>query len=310
MTNVPQKINKPQFTYAFFLPQYWPVWFGVGCLYLITLLPLAILRKLALVNTFLLKTLAKKRVHIARVNIDKCFPDWPQAKRDNLVEQNLKVAGMALFETAMGWWWPDRRLRPLLEIEGQEHIQKVLAQGKGAFVMAIHNMNLEVSCRLLGLYEPSVAFYRPHNNPLMDYLQYRGRARSNKYMIDKRSSRALIEALSDGELCVYLPDQDYGRRGSHFIPFFAVESTATLSACLMFPRRSGAIPIMLSTQYTATGYKLKFYPPIPDFADKEDIQALTELNAHIESMVLEQPESYLWMHKRFKTRPEGEAGFY
>jgi KDO2-lipid IV(A) lauroyltransferase len=78
----------------------------------------------------------------------------------------------------------------------------------------------------------------------------------------------------------------------------------------MFPRRSGAIPIMLSTQYTATGYKLKFYPPIPDFADKEDIQALTELNAHIESMVLEQPESYLWMHKRFKTRPEGEAGFY
>jgi KDO2-lipid IV(A) lauroyltransferase len=67
---------------------------------------------------------------------------------------------------------------------------------------------------------------------------------------------------------------------------------------------------MLSTQYTKTGYKLKFYAPMPDFADKEDRQALTELNQHIEQMIMEQPESYLWMHKRFKTRPEGEPSFY
>jgi KDO2-lipid IV(A) lauroyltransferase len=229
---VPHTVKPPVFSWRFFLPQYWPVWLGVGLLFVITLLPLSVLRRLATVNTWLLKTLAKKRVAVARVNLAHAFPHWDEAKRDTLLQQHLDVAGMALFETAMGWWWPKRRLLPLMTVEGQEHIEAVLASGKGAFVMAIHNMNLEVSCRLLGLFHPSVAFYRAHNNPLMDYLQYRGRARSNKYMIDKRSSKILLQALDTGELCVYLPDQDYGRRGSHFVPFFGVEQTATLSACL------------------------------------------------------------------------------
>ncbi|MET1219040.1 MAG: lipid A biosynthesis acyltransferase, partial [Glaciecola sp.] len=238
------------------------------------------------------------------------FPDMPADEQATLVQKNIEVAGMALFETGMGWWWPTWRLRSLLEIEGVEHLQAILEQGKGAFTMAIHNMNAEVSLRLLGLYHPCVAFYRPHNNKLMDYVQYKGRVRSNKYLIDKRSSRSLIEALNEGELCIYLPDQDYGKRGSIFVPFFGVEKTATLTACIMFAKRADCIPLMLSTQYTATGYKLKFYPPMPDFAEKEETQALTEMNQQIERMVLEQPESYLWMHKRYKTRPDGEPSFY
>jgi KDO2-lipid IV(A) lauroyltransferase len=78
----------------------------------------------------------------------------------------------------------------------------------------------------------------------------------------------------------------------------------------MFARRAACIPLMMSTQVTPRGYKLKFYPPMPDFADKEDEAALTDLNQRIEQMVLEQPESYLWMHKRFKTRPQGEPSLY
>jgi KDO2-lipid IV(A) lauroyltransferase len=305
-----QTVKEPSFSWRFLLPQYWLVWLGLSLLFLVTLLPLSVLRKLAKVNTFLLHKLAKKRVNIARTNIALAFPEMSKNEQAALVNKNIEVAGMALFETAMGWWWPKRRLQPLLEIEGQEHLEGILAQGKGAFTMALHNMNAEVSLRLLGLYHPCVAFYRSHNNKLMDYVQYKGRARSNKYLIDKRSSRNLIDALNQGELCIYLPDQDYGKRGSIFVPFFGVEKTATLTACMMFAKRADCIPLMLTTQYTATGYKLKFYPPMPDFAEKDEVVALTELNQQIETMVMEQPESYLWMHKRFKTRPEGEPSFY
>ena len=138
---------------------------------------------------------------------------------------------------------------------------------------------------MLGLFHKSVAFYRPHNNPLMDYVQFNGRVRSIEYLIDKRSSRALLSALDEGKICAYLPDQDYGPRGAVFVPFFAVAKAATISATLLFARRADCIPLMVSTQVTPTGYKIKFYPPMVDFADKEDEAALTDLNQRIEKMV-------------------------
>ncbi len=305
-----EQVHQPTFSLRFFLPKYWLIWFGLGVLYIITLLPLPVLRFLAHGNAWLLKTLVKKRVKIAQQNIALCFPDMPVAEQQALLKKHLVTAGMGLFETAIGWWWPDWRLRRILQVEGAEHIAAIQAQGKGVLALGIHNVNIETGCRNLGLFRKSVAFYRPHNNPLMDYIQFRGRARSNEFLIDKRSSRALLHALDQGKLCAYMPDQDYGPRGAVFVPFFAVDEAATTSATLMFARRANCIPLMLSTQVTDTGYKIKFYPPMTDFADKEDVEALTDLNQRIEQMVLEQPESYLWMHKRFKTRPKGTPSLY
>ena len=173
--------------------------------------------------------------------------------------------------------------------------------------MALHNMNLEFACRGIGYFHPSIAFYRKHNNPLIDYLQYHGRNRSNKYMIHKRNAKALLSALGDKELCLYLPDQDYGRTQSIFVPFGGVKETATTTATLMFIRRSNSVPMIITSQYTKRGYKIKIYPPLTHLADMDDYAALTELNAHIDSAIKEQPESYLWMHKRFKTRPTPDS---
>jgi len=210
---------------------------------------------------------------------------------------------MALFETAMGWWWPSWRVKRAIEIEGTEHVEAALAGGKGVFGMALHNMNLEFACRGIGFYHPSIAFYRKHNNPLVDYLQYHGRNRSNKYMIDKRNAKALLAALDDKELCLYLPDQDYGPKQSIFVPFGGVKDTATTTATLMFIRRSHSEPMIITSQYTKRGYKIKIYPPLSELGEMEDTEALTLLNKHVDAAVKEQPESYLWMHKRFKTRP-------
>ena len=300
-------IKPPKFSLAFLGPRYWLVWLGVILLYVVTWLPFPAIRGLGRGTGWLLGKLAKSRVKVARRNIQLCYPQMSAEAQEKLVKHTLRRAGMAVYETAMGWWWPDWRVRKHGTVEGFEHVEAILAANKGVFGMALHNMNLEFACRILGLKYPSIAFYRKHNNPLMDYLQYHGRARSNKYMIHKRNARALIAALDQGELCLYLPDQDYGRNQSIFVPFAGVKETATTTATMMFIRRTNSEPLIVTSQYAEKGYKVKFYPPMPQLKELEDVPALTLLNQNIADIINEQPESYLWMHKRFKTRPDPEA---
>ncbi len=303
--SLPSAITPPAFKLSFLGPKYWGVWIGALVLYAITWLPLPVIRRLGASVGRLMVAVAPKRARIARRNVDLCFPQLSSAERKAIVDENIRRTGMALFETAMGWWWPAWRVKRHIVIEGYEHVEQAMAAGHGVFGMALHNVNLEFACRGLGYTHPSIAFYRKHNNPLMDYLQYRGRNQSNKYMIHKRNAKALLAALEEKELCLYLPDQDYGPTQSIFVPFGGVKDTATTTATLMFMRRTKAVPLLITSQYTKHGYKVKFYPPMPeDLAAMEDADALTCLNQRIISIIKEQPESYLWMHKRFKTRPE------
>lgn len=297
------RITPPKFSFAFLHPKYWPVWFGAGLLYIITWLPLPVIRMLGAGVGKLIIKLAPKRAKVAERNIALTFPELSDEARAQLVIENARRTGMALFETAIGWWWPSWRIKRMFEIEGFEHVDAALQKGHGVFGMALHNMNLEVACRGLGYTHPSIAFYRKHNNKLVDYFQYHGRARSNKYMIHKRAAKALLAAIDENELCLYLPDQDYGRAQSIFVPFGGVAQTATTTATMMFIRRTKAIPLLITSQYTTKGYKIKIYPPMESLRDMDDEMALTTLNAHIVEALKEQPESYLWMHKRFKTRP-------
>jgi len=297
-------IKAPQFEARFLLPNFWHIWLGAGILYLIVWLPFPLILLLGKGFGRLLGIIAPKRVAIARRNIELTFPDWSKAQVDKVFKGNIDRTGMALFETAMGWWWPQWRVKKHIRVEGFEHVERILASGKGVFGLALHNVNLEFACRAIGYFYPSIAFYRKHNNPLMDYFQYHGRNRANKYMIDKRNAKALIAALNQGELCLYLPDQDYGAAQSVFVPFGGVEQTATTTGTLMFAERGDCVPLLISPQYTANGYLIKFYPEIDYLVDNNKKRALTRLNQDLLTIVKEQPESYLWMHKRFKTRPE------
>ncbi len=298
-------IKAPKFKLAFLGPKFWPVWLGVFVLYTITWLPLPVIRAIGGGTGKLIALIVPKRAKVAKRNLTLWNPTLSASEVEALYKENVRRTGMALFETAMGWWWPSWRVKRAIEIEGTEHVEAALANGKGVFGMALHNMNLEFACRGIGFFRPSIAFYRKHNNPLVDYLQYHGRNRSNKYMIDKRNAKALLAALDDKELCLYLPDQDYGPKQSIFVPFGGVKDTATTTATLMFIRRSHSEPMIITSQYTKRGYKIKIYPPLSQLGVMEDAEALTLLNQHVDAAVKEQPESYLWMHKRFKTRPEG-----
>jgi KDO2-lipid IV(A) lauroyltransferase len=296
---------------AFLLPNYWLTWLGIFILYSISWLPYKWQMVLGKVFGKILKKAAKKRYLIAKRNIELCFPDYTDEQREQLLQANLDNAGMAILETGMGWWWPEWRVKRKAEFEGYEHIEAILAKGKGVLAYAIHNMDLEFACRVISSRCPGVVFYRKHNNRLMEYVQYYGRNRSNKYMVDKRNVKGLLQALKNGELCIYLPDQDYGRNRSELTAFFAVPETATTTGSLLFAKQKNCETVFLVSIRTPTGYKTKVLPGLENFPSGDDKYDVTRINQMVEKLVSIAPEQYLWMHKRFKTRPnEDDPSLY
>ncbi len=259
----------------------------------------------------LLMKVLKSRRKVAAKNLELCFPELSEQEHHQLLVQNFENTGMALFESGMAWWWPDWRVRRLAQFEGYEHLQAALSKGKGVLMLAGHFLHLEMAARVLGLTHPSSGFYRPHDNPVIEYFQCRGRLRSNRYLISKRDVKEVFQILADNDVCFYLPDQDYGRNRCEFVPFFAVKETATTTGTLLFAGNSDCETVPIITSRNSKGYKVEVLPALENFPSGDNKADVTRVNQWVEQAVNNAPEQYMWVHRRFKTRPDKDApGFY
>lgn len=218
---------------------------------------------------------------------------------------------MALLETGMAWFWPDERVRKWFDVEGLDNLKRAQMQNRGVMVVGVHFMSLELGGRVMGLCQPMMATYRPHNSALMEWVQTRGRMRSNKAMISRNNLRGMVGALKKGEAVWFAPDQDYGPKGSSFAPFFAVKDVATTNGTFVISRLSGAsmLTVTMVRKADKSGYRLHISPEMANYPEDES-EAATFINKVIEFEIMRAPEQYLWMHRRFKTRPLGEASLY
>jgi len=307
------KVLQTKFKSSFFLPKYWLTWVGVITLYTISWLPYKLQLAMGRILGRLMMKIGGSRLKVAQKNIDVCFPQLSQAERQTMVKQNFENTGIGLFETGMGWWWPDWRIERKIEVSGLEHLEQIKAQDHGVLLLTIHFLCLEFVGRATGHVHPLVAFYRPNHNQLMEYFQHRGRARSNKYMVDKSNVKGMIRALRDKETCVYLPDQDYGRKRSIFVPFFNVKETASTIGTMVFAKGRNVKTMMLVPRRKTdnSGYLLEFLPALENFPSGDDEQDIIRVNQAVEQAILKQPEQYMWLHRRFKTRPnKSDPKFY
>ena len=307
------KVLQPNFKKAYLLPKYWLTWLGVFILYSISWLPYKFQLFLGRIIGRLFLKFASSRKKIALKNLQLCFPDMTADQHQQLLKKNFENTGIALFETGMGWWWPDWRVKRKVKVIGLENIQQAKKDGKGILLLTMHYLSAEINCRGIGYTNPMVVFYRPHNNELIEYFQFKGRGRSNRYMLGKRDVRGLISALADGEACLYLPDQDYGRKRSVFVPFFAVKETASTTGTLMFARRPNVLSFMFipTRNIDGSGYTIEITKPLDNFPTDDDIADVTRINQELEKAILQKPEQYMWLHRRFKTRPnENDPSLY
>lgn len=305
-------IKSPSFKKSFLQPKYWLTWFGIGLLYILVLLPYPVIYWLGTRLGRFSKVFLKKRVQIAERNLELCFPQMPKSEREALVNKNFESVGMGLFETGMAWFWPEWRVKRWFKVSGLEHIQKVKDSGQGILLIGIHFLTLELGARIFGIYNPGVGVYRPNDNPVMDWLQTWGRLRSNKFMIDRKDVKGMIRGLKAGEIIWYAPDHDYGPRKSVFVPLFAVDKAATTTGTYILARTShpALIPFTPKRLPEAKGYELIISPPIADFPVDNEENTAKAMNKVIEQEILRAPDQYMWLHRRFKTRPEGDTSLY
>lgn len=295
-------------------PKHLPMWMAIFFWWLlIQLLPYRALMALGSVLGLLSARLAKRRSKIARRNIELCFPEKTPAERERILRESMKSLGMGLFESGMAWFAPRWRLRNLYRIEGLEHLHNAKTQGQGVIFTCFHFTTLEICSAFISSTYFVDGFYRPHKNAVYEYIQQRGRVRHNPFgqTIPRKDVRAIVSSLRKQRAIIYLPDQDYGRNHSVFAPFFGI-SAATVTAPAKLKRMSNAqiIPFSMRRLDNAKGYVISIFPELQGIDGTDELHDASLMNAFIEARIREIPEQYLWVHRRFKTRPEGEADLY
>jgi len=306
-------MDRPRFRATFLHPRFWLLWLGLGLLWLVVQLPYRVLLVLGRGLGALMYRVASSRRHIARRNLQLCFPELSERKREQLLRENFTSTGIAFFEMAMSWWWPKARLQRLARIEGLEHLQQAQAEGQGVILMALHFTTLEIGAALLSQRHTIDGMYREHKNPVFDFVQRRGRERHNldASAIEREDVRAMLKVLRAGRAIWYAPDQDYGRKQSLFVPWFGINA-ATVTATTKFARlgRARVVPYTQERLADGNGYRLVIHPPLADFPGESEEADCRRVNEWVEDAVRQHPEQYLWAHRRFKTRPAGEPSLY
>ncbi|MGM0701090.1 MAG: LpxL/LpxP family Kdo(2)-lipid IV(A) lauroyl/palmitoleoyl acyltransferase [Pseudomonadota bacterium] len=306
-----QRKSRNGYPRSFAHPRYWPTWLAIGAMHVAAWLPWQLKLWLGKGIGLAAWRFAKRRRHITETNIRLCFPERDERQQARLVRETFIANGIGILETATAWCRDPEHLRHRVTFKGQEHMERALAQGKGALIVGVHFSTLDIGGALHALFFRTDAVYRPHDNPLFDRFMTRARARLYETNIDRHDLRGLVRCLKAGHAVWYSPDQDFGRDASVFAPFFGIDA-ATVKLTAKIARITGApvMPLMYHRNPDDRTYTLEYLPPLEDFPSDDEVADAARVNAFIEQAIRRHPEQYLWLHRRFKTRPEGEPGFY
>jgi KDO2-lipid IV(A) lauroyltransferase len=272
-------------------------------------LPLPVLRAAGAALGALLYLLARERRLVAATNLALCFPDMETGRRATLVRATFRAFCQSVIDRAIFWHGPAARIRTLVRLNGIEHLQQ--AAGQPVILLAPHFVGLDAAWARLALDTRMVSMYARQKNAAFNAALKAGRTRFNDPVLVSRQDgvRAVLRALSNRLPLYYLPDMDFGPRDAVFAPFFGVPA-ATVTAVSRLARLAGAAVLPVVTRMTPQGYDVTIHPAWAGYPSESDEDDARRMNAFIEAEVRANLAQYHWLHKRFKTRPPGEARFY
>jgi KDO2-lipid IV(A) lauroyltransferase len=248
------------------------------------------------------------RRRIARINLALCFPELDAAAREALVRANTRASVTGLLEMARAWYAPSSALRGLAEFEGLEHLRAAQAGGRGVLLLTAHFPHVDLGARLLGqaLGQPLSCMVRRVGGSCGERLMQDGRRRVFASVIGKKDLRGLLRTLSRGGLVVYLADQNF-TYNSAFVPFFGVPA-ATLTTPPDLARRAGVAIVPYWCQRLPDGrYRVRVDAPWEESSGQDPAAFAARYMRELEAVIGQHPEQYLWWHRRFKSRPPGDA---
>lgn len=286
-------------------------WFWIGLLRLLhAVSSTRTLARLGEAFGALLYRLGRSRRHIVHANLSRCFPDWPEARREAVARDHFRAFGRAVLLETVSWWGSESAVRGLVEVAGEDRIDTL--RGKPVILLAPHFLGLNIAFVRLSLdHAPLTTMYARIKNPRFDRLMYVSRTRFGGSRLHSRADgiRGIVTDIRRGLPFYYLPDMDYGRKDAVFVPFFGVPA-ATITGLSRLARITGAAVVPAIATWQGDRYLLRLDVPWTDYPTDDIVADTRRMNAYIEARILEMPAEYFWVHKRFKTRPAGERSFY
>ena len=291
-------------------PKYWGMWLFFAFLRLVTFLPLRAIEAVGTFLGWLVYRLAPSRRRVTRINIQQTYPEYNEAEIKKLIKASYKSLGISIFEMALAWWASRDYLRKHCTVEGMEHLEAELAKGKGVIMLTGHFSTLEIGGILLALYTPLNAVYKKAHNPMFNFFMDFYRNKHLQKAIPNTNVRDFIKGLRNGVATWYAPDQDF-TQNIVFAPFLGgIAGTLTSTAKMAEMTNASVVPFYPQRLENGQGYKLVILPALENFPTGDQVEDATRVNHAIEEMVRKNPEQYAWIHKRFKTQPEGKPSIY
>jgi KDO2-lipid IV(A) lauroyltransferase len=293
-------------------PRFWPTWLGLALVRLLQRLPYRLQLAAGPALGRLFMWLNPYRRQVVKTNLELCFPQQDDSQRQQLYQRFVESLGLSMIEEAASIWASDKFFGRMGTVQGLEHLETAQAQGKGVLLLSGHFCSVDFAGRLLIKHYPVCFTYQELRNPVSNHILTAIRKKYATRLIHRHDIRGFIKALKAGEVVWYAPDQSQDRKNSVFAPFFGIQAN-TLTATTKLARISGAavLPFEIERLPDASdGYALTIRPPLENFPGDSETADAIRFNALIEAQVRKHPEQYLWIHRRFKERPEGEEKFY
>jgi KDO2-lipid IV(A) lauroyltransferase len=284
---------------------------GVIILWLIHFLPFRIIVAIGNGLGTVIYPLATERRIVGTINLKLCFPDMSDEARKNMLRAHFKLFCRGLIERSILWWSSAEYISGLIRVEGIEHFEAI--KGQPAILLTPHFVGMDAGGQWVAQHTDTVCMYANQKNRYLTELLLKKRARFRNQRLYSRQQglRPILKGMRAGMPFIYPPDQDQGIKDGAFIPFFGVPA-ATMSSVPRIAQMTGAkiVPSITRILPGGEGYVLTFYPAWENYPTGDDIADTRRMNEFLEQRILEMPEQYFWLHKRFKTRPEGEEKFY
>jgi len=296
---------------SYWAPRYWPVWFGMGLLRLVCLLPHRAALAVGRVLGRIAHRIGGSRVAIVRRNIELSFPDLSPDQRNDLAFEHFKALGMMAIEMGLGRWASTQHLKSITKLIGAEHVLNALATGKGVILLSAHFTTLEISGRVLAdAIPPFDAVFRKNRSEFMTELQRTGREVAADTTIEKRDIKKMVRSLRNNRSVWYAPDQSYSRKGAEVIEFFGVPAMHTTATSTLARLGDALVVPFFPRRLDDMTYELVLLPAFDNFPSGDPVADTKRYVAILEDHVRTCPEQYFWIHRKFKDLPADLPDLY
>ncbi len=285
----------------------------LGLFWLLQWLPLSVQAALGRALGRLLHRFGRSRRHVAEANVALCLPELDAAARAALVREHFEWLGRSLIERALLWYAPRARLERLIHVEGD--IGLAGRSERAVMWLVPHFLAVDVAGAATQLFQDKRVcnIYTPQSNAVLDAALKRGRGRFGlaDMFARQESARPMVRAIKRGQPFFNPSDMDFGLRDAAFVPFFG-QPAATLLAPSRLARSLDMVvqPVVGELLPGGQGYRIRFLEPWADWPSDDPEADAARMNRWIEGEIRRCPAQYLWVHKRFKTRPPGAPPVY